>query len=319
MDNGAEGRNGGGLDNHSRNRRGIEDIWGISCGRRAGGPAHLRKNVIVNLEQTSDAGLDLKMTAHADGHFEVTNPREADQEVLRTIRIGSRGLGFSTAVDCCRERRSHVCVRERPEIRTVESGAPQTSSLNDRRTSRRPLPVSPDQHRQVRVHVKEVSLFRITHDLPDSTRSTARAFRCSRRPAGTLGKPVDLAYDELEHYKIPQPADAKVVTGMMTLTPPGGDTMLLGLHQLPPIQRALFPASEIHRSGARYRRPGADAGRKLGPRRVPVHHGPNRAALLTRLAVRIDRQPSAAAILRRPPGRAGAVGIASGRASPRRT
>jgi alpha-galactosidase len=77
------------------------------------------------------------------------------------------------------------------------------------------------------VHVREVSLFRITHDLPDATALYGESFQMLSQTAGTLGKPVDLAYDELKHYKIPQPPDAKVVTGMMTLTPPGGETMLL--------------------------------------------------------------------------------------------
>src|SRR6476660_716092 len=77
------------------------------------------------------------------------------------------------------------------------------------------------------VHVKEVSLFRIAHDLPDATAFYGESFQMLTQTAGTLGKPVDLAYDELKHYKIPQPADAKVVTGMMTLTPPGANTILL--------------------------------------------------------------------------------------------
>src|SRR5437588_1863836 len=78
------------------------------------------------------------------------------------------------------------------------------------------------------VHVNEVSLFRIAHDLPDTTALYGESFQMLSQTAGTLGKPANLGYDELAHYKIPQPADAKVVTGMMTLTPPGGDTQLLG-------------------------------------------------------------------------------------------
>ena len=40
---------------------------------------------------------------------------------------------------------------------------------------------------------------------------------------GTLERPVDMAYNELKHYKLPQPADATAASGMMTLTPPGGE------------------------------------------------------------------------------------------------
>src|SRR3954447_5294961 len=78
------------------------------------------------------------------------------------------------------------------------------------------------------VHVNEVSLFTINHTIPDTTALYGESFQMLTQTAGTLGKPIDLAYDELKHYKIPQPADAKVVTGMMTLTPPGGNTILLG-------------------------------------------------------------------------------------------
>jgi alpha-galactosidase len=78
------------------------------------------------------------------------------------------------------------------------------------------------------VHVREVVLFRIAHDLPESTVLYGESFQMLSQTAGTLGKPVNLGYDELAHYKIPQPADARVVTEMMTLTPPGGETQLLG-------------------------------------------------------------------------------------------
>ncbi len=77
------------------------------------------------------------------------------------------------------------------------------------------------------VHVREVVLFRIAHDLPDSTALYGESFQMLSQTAGTLAHPVDLAYNELKHYRIPQPADATVVTGMMTLTPPGGATQLL--------------------------------------------------------------------------------------------
>jgi alpha-galactosidase len=78
------------------------------------------------------------------------------------------------------------------------------------------------------VHVREVALFRITHDLPDDTALYGESFQMLSQTAGTLAKPIHIGYDELAHYKIPQPADARVVTGMITLTPPGGETQLLG-------------------------------------------------------------------------------------------
>ena len=139
------------------------------------------------------------------------------------------------------------------------------------------------------MHVKEVSLFRIAHDLPDATALYGESFQMLTQTAGTLGKPVDLAYDELKHYKIPQPADAKVVTGMMTLTPPGGETMLLAF-------------TSCHRFNGRFfLRPKSievvldTEGLALAPgeswdlEEFTFTSGPNRAALLATLADRIDQ------------------------------
>ena len=152
---------------------------------------------------------------------------------------------------------------------------------------------------------------------PMPRRFMARASRCSSQTAGTLGKPIDLAYDELKHYKIPQPADAKVVTGMMTLTPPGRRDHAARLHQLPPLQRPLLPAPEIHRSGARYRR---------ASRSLPANPGSSKSSLSRAAPIAPRCSPGwptgstriirrCASRLRRP---AGAVGIASARASPRK-
>jgi len=174
------------------------------------------------------------------------------------------------------------------------------------------------------VHVKEIALFRIGHDLPDDTALYGASFQMLSQTAGTLGKPVNLGYDELAHYKIPQPADARVVTGMMTLTPPRGETMLLGF------------TSCKRFNGRFYLRPKSievvldTEGLALGPgeswdlEEFLYTSGPNRAALLEKLAGRIglNHPPPGPAGPRlrfrtRPP--AGARGTASARASPRRT
>lgn len=70
-------------------------------------------------------------------------------------------------------------------------------------------------------------LFDIRHDLPASTQLYGESFQMLSQTAGTLAEPVNLGYDELKHYKIPQPADATVLTGLMTLAPPAADTMAL--------------------------------------------------------------------------------------------
>jgi alpha-galactosidase len=142
---------------------------------------------------------------------------------------------------------------------------------------------------KVPVHVMEVSLFRIPHTLPDATALYGESFQMLTQTAGTLGKPIDLAYDELKHYKIPQPADAKVVSGMMTVTPPDGDTHLLAF------------TSCRRFAGRFYLRPHSievvldTEALVLGPGEAWTLEeflfttGKNRGALLAKLADRIDR------------------------------
>jgi len=139
------------------------------------------------------------------------------------------------------------------------------------------------------VHVKAVALFRISHDLPGDTALYGESFQMLSQTGGTLAKPVDLGYDELAHYKIPQPVDARVVTGMMTLTPPGGPSMLLGF------------TSCKRFNGRFYLRPKSievvldTEGLALGPgeswdlEEFLYTTGPSRPALLGQLAARISQ------------------------------
>lgn len=57
--------------------RGIQDIWQLHYAVE-GGPGHNSpENVIANREETPDSAFYLKMVAHKDGHFEVTNSRNS--------------------------------------------------------------------------------------------------------------------------------------------------------------------------------------------------------------------------------------------------
>ncbi len=54
---------------------GIMDVWQLHFAV-AGGPEHnSAENLIANPQETPDSGYYLKLTAHKDGHFEVTNAR----------------------------------------------------------------------------------------------------------------------------------------------------------------------------------------------------------------------------------------------------
>lgn len=78
------------------------------------------------------------------------------------------------------------------------------------------------------VRVKEIVLFSLPHALPPDTRLYGEGFQMLSQIGGTLAKPQDLGYSEVKHYKMPQPTDAAVASGLLTLTPPGGDTLLFG-------------------------------------------------------------------------------------------
>ena len=139
------------------------------------------------------------------------------------------------------------------------------------------------------VHIREVSLFRIAHDLPDATALYGESFQMLSQTAGTLGKPVDLAYDELKHYKIPQPADAKVVTGMMTLTPPGGETMLLAFTSCKRFNGRFFLRPKSIEVVLDTEGLALAPGESWELEEFTFTSGPRRAALLAALAARIDQ------------------------------
>jgi hypothetical protein len=71
------------------------------------------------------------------------------------------------------------------------------------------------------VRVREVVVFSLPHQLPADTQLYGESFQMLTQTTGTIGKPQDLGYSEPKHYKIPGPEDATVVTGLLTLTPPG--------------------------------------------------------------------------------------------------
>jgi alpha-galactosidase len=79
------------------------------------------------------------------------------------------------------------------------------------------------------VRVKEVVLFRVPHTLPPETKIYGEGFQMLSQTGGTLGKPVNLGgHTDRKHYKMPQPDDATVVYGLLTIAPPDGERLLLG-------------------------------------------------------------------------------------------
>jgi alpha-galactosidase len=140
------------------------------------------------------------------------------------------------------------------------------------------------------VRVKEVVLFKIPLALPLETAVYGEGFQMLTQTGGTLGKPANLGnYTDLKHYKIPQPPGATVVYGLLTLSPPGGDHVVLGFGTC---RRFV---------GKFYLRPDSlevvldTEGLEIAPGErwdledLVVANGPDRQALLSRLAATIRK------------------------------
>jgi alpha-galactosidase len=82
-------------------------------------------------------------------------------------------------------------------------------------------------HGKRAVRVREVVVFSLPHELPADTQLYGESFQMLSQTTGTVGKPIDLGYSEPQHYRIPGPSDAAVLTGLVTLTAPGRDPQVL--------------------------------------------------------------------------------------------
>lgn len=78
------------------------------------------------------------------------------------------------------------------------------------------------------VRLKEVVLFDLKASLPPSTRLYGEGFQMLSQTGGLLGQPADLGnYIDAKHYKMPSPAGARTLHGVLTLAPPEGGNLLL--------------------------------------------------------------------------------------------
>jgi alpha-galactosidase len=76
--------------------------------------------------------------------------------------------------------------------------------------------------------VQEVVLFDVPHGLPPATALYGEGFQMLSQTGGTLGTPADLGnYTDARHYKLPEPPGARVLHGLLTLSPPGGEHLLI--------------------------------------------------------------------------------------------
>lgn len=78
------------------------------------------------------------------------------------------------------------------------------------------------------VALKEVVLFDVPVNLPADTPFYGEGFQMLTQTGGTLGLPVALGnYTDSKHYKLPEPAAARAVYGLMTLSPGAADHHVL--------------------------------------------------------------------------------------------
>jgi alpha-galactosidase len=78
------------------------------------------------------------------------------------------------------------------------------------------------------IRIREVVLFELPHALPAQTSLYGEGFQMLSQTGGTLGTPADLGnYTDAKHYKMPEPAGARVLHGLLTLSPPGADHLLV--------------------------------------------------------------------------------------------
>ena len=78
------------------------------------------------------------------------------------------------------------------------------------------------------VLLKEIVLFDVTLDLGNDTGLYGEGFQMLTQTGGTLGQPVDLGnYTDPKHYRLPEPADARAVYGLLTLSASAADHHVL--------------------------------------------------------------------------------------------
>jgi len=138
--------------------------------------------------------------------------------------------------------------------------------------------------------VREVVLFDVRHGLPPETGLYGEGFQMLSQTGGTLGAPTDLGnYTDAKHYKMAQPEGARVVHGLLTLSPPSADASMIaftscrrfdGLFRLRPSSLEVVVDTE---------------GLELGPgeawdlEELTFRSGAGREALLEALAQRLAR------------------------------
>ncbi len=140
---------------------------------------------------------------------------------------------------------------------------------------------------RVPVRIKEVTLCDIPHALPPETLLYGEGFTMLSQTTGTLGKPQDMGLTDRGHYKIPQPADATVVYGLLTLSPPGGEHYLFAFTSCKRFVGRFYVRPKSIQVALDTEGLTLEPGQSWDLEEFQFASGPDRNALLARLAGRI--------------------------------
>jgi alpha-galactosidase len=140
------------------------------------------------------------------------------------------------------------------------------------------------------IHLHDVVVHEEPLALPPATALYGEGFQMLTQTAGTLAVPVDLSqYTDAAHYRIPTAGPGRAYYGLLTLTPPGGDTRLFAFTSC-----ARFSGRfEVTGSSVRAIVDGEGAtlapGESLTLEEVMVASGADRSALLADVAARLAK------------------------------
>ena len=108
------------------------------------------------------------------------------------------------------------------------------------------------------LRVKEIVLFDVELALPPATALYGEGFQMLTQTAGTLAEPLDFSqYTDAKHYRIPTSDASRAYYGLLTLTPPGGDTQCSPSRHARGSADVLSVPRVFAARGARLRGPGA--------------------------------------------------------------
>jgi len=70
------------------------------------------------------------------------------------------------------------------------------------------------------VRLREIVVADLEHGFAPDTPLYGESFQMLSQTAGTISQPINLGYDELQHYKIPQPEGVTALSGLVMFSPP---------------------------------------------------------------------------------------------------